>query len=72
VTAWQDVEQAEPQFAWRVQALFGAHRHKTIATLRADGSPRISGIETVFEDGELVLARCWRKRGDYCQGVPVA
>jgi hypothetical protein len=54
VTAWQDVEQAEPQFAWRVRALFGAHRHKTIATLRADGSPRISGIETVFEDGELV------------------
>jgi hypothetical protein len=23
--------------------------------LRADGSPRISGIETVFEDGELVF-----------------
>jgi hypothetical protein len=36
-----------------VRGLFDAHRHKTIATLRADGSPRISGIETVFEDGEL-------------------
>ncbi|HEX7268420.1 MAG TPA: pyridoxamine 5'-phosphate oxidase family protein, partial [Streptosporangiaceae bacterium] len=53
MTAWRDVEQAEPEFAQRVQALFDAHRHKTIATLRADGSPRISGIETVFEDGEL-------------------
>jgi len=55
VTAWQDVEQAEPAFAERVRALFDAHRHKTMATLRADGSPRISGIETVFEDGELVV-----------------
>jgi hypothetical protein len=55
MTAWQDVEQAVPEFAQRVQALFDAHRHKTIATLRADGSPRISGIEAVFEDGELVF-----------------
>jgi hypothetical protein len=55
MTAWRDVEQAEPEFARRVRALFDAHRHKTIATVRADGSPRISGIETVFEDGELVF-----------------
>ncbi|NKQ56210.1 pyridoxamine 5-phosphate oxidase [Amycolatopsis sp. K13G38] len=55
MTTWGDVEKAEPEFARRVRALFDAHRHKTIATLRADGSPRISGIETVFEDGELVF-----------------
>jgi hypothetical protein len=55
VTTWRDVEQAAPEFAQRVRALFDVHRHKTIATLRADGSPRISGIETVFEDGELVF-----------------
>jgi Pyridoxamine 5'-phosphate oxidase len=55
VAAWQDFEQAEPEFARRVRALFDAHRHKTIATLRADGSPRISGIEAVFEDGQLVF-----------------
>jgi Pyridoxamine 5'-phosphate oxidase len=55
VTAWQDFERAEPEFAQRVRALFDAHRHKTIATLRADGSPRISGIEAAFEDGELVF-----------------
>ena len=53
--AWRDFERAEPQFAERVRVLFDAHRHKTIATLRADGSPRISGIEAVFEDGELVF-----------------
>jgi Pyridoxamine 5'-phosphate oxidase len=55
VTAWRDVEQAEPEFAQRVWALFDARRHKTIATVRADGSPRISGIETVFDDGELTF-----------------
>jgi hypothetical protein len=55
MTAWQDFERAEPEFAQRVRSLFDAHKHKTIATLRADGSPRISGIETVFEDGELVF-----------------
>jgi hypothetical protein len=38
-----------------VRAVFDAGRHKTIATLRADGSPRISGIEAAFEDGELVF-----------------
>lgn len=55
MTTWQDVEQAVPEFAQRVRALFEAHRHKTIATVRADGAPRISGIETVFEGGELVF-----------------
>lgn len=53
MTAWQDVEEAAPEFAHRIRTLFDAHRHKTIATVRADGSPRISGIETVFENGEL-------------------
>jgi hypothetical protein len=55
MAAWRDVEQAEPDFAQRVQSLFDAHRHKTIATLRLDGSPRISGIEAVFEDGNLMF-----------------
>jgi pyridoxamine 5'-phosphate oxidase-like protein len=55
MTAWRAFEEVEPEFAQRVRALFDAHRHKTIATLRADGSPRISGIEAVFEDGQLVF-----------------
>jgi hypothetical protein len=55
MTAWQDVEQAEQEFARRVRALFDGRRHKIIATLRADGSPRISGIEAAFEDGELAF-----------------
>ena len=50
---WDAFEQAEPEFAARVRQLFDAGRHKTIATLRADGSPRISGIECEFTDGDL-------------------
>ena len=53
MTTWREIEAAEPEFAARVQRLFDAGRHKTIATLRADGSPRISGIECEFTDGEL-------------------
>jgi hypothetical protein len=53
VARWKDIEDAEPEFATRVRRLFDAGRHKTIATLRADGSPRISGIECEFADGEL-------------------
>ncbi len=56
MTTWRDVQAAAPEFARRVQSLFDAHKHKkTIATLRADGSPRISGIETAFTDGELTF-----------------
>jgi hypothetical protein len=53
MTTWSDFERAEPAFAARVRALFDVGKHKTIATLRADGSPRISGIETEFDGGEL-------------------
>jgi len=53
VPSWGEVEKGEPEFAARVRALFDAGRHKTIATLRADGSPRISGIECEFADGQL-------------------
>ena len=55
MVAWREVELAEPDFARRVRNNFDAHRHKTIATLRADGSPRISGIESAFENGELTF-----------------
>ena len=53
VPPWKAIEQAEPELAERVRRLFDAGRHKTIATLRADGSPRISGIECEFADGDL-------------------
>jgi hypothetical protein len=51
-----DVESQEPEFAARVRAAFDAHAHKFLATLRTDGSPRISGIEMQFVAGEPWLA----------------
>src|SRR3954452_11377157 len=53
VPSWEEIERAEPEFAGPVRRLFEAGRHKTIATLRSDGSPRISGIECEFKDGDL-------------------
>ena len=53
MVTWNAFQSAEPEFAGRVRKLFDAGRHKTIATLRADGSPRISGIECEFTDTDL-------------------
>src|SRR5512135_970988 len=52
---WEEVAAAEPEFADRVRRVLDAHRHKTLATLRRDGSPRISGIEAQFAAGEVWL-----------------
>ncbi len=51
--AWKTIVASEPEFASRVERLFDAGRHKTIATIRADGSPRISGIECEFSREDL-------------------
>jgi hypothetical protein len=53
VARWTEFEAAAPELAARVRVLFEAQKHLTIATLRRDGSPRISGIECAFEDGDL-------------------
>jgi hypothetical protein len=56
MASFADVESEEPEFAARVRAAFDAHAHKVLATLRADGSPRVSGIEMQFVGGEPWLA----------------
>ena len=58
--SWSEFEAQAPELAARVRARFDAHGHKTIATLRRDGSPRISGTEARFEDGELLIGSMWR------------
>ncbi len=55
MATWDEFAAAAPELAARVRARFDAHKHKMMATLRRDGSPRISGIETTFHDGELWL-----------------
>jgi hypothetical protein len=53
---WSDVEQSSPELAERVRQIFDGRRHKIMATLRRDGSPRVSGIETQFVDGDRRIA----------------
>lgn len=55
MVSWSDLAAAHPDLAERARRIFDRHRHKTLATLRRDGSPRISGIEARFADGELWL-----------------
>jgi hypothetical protein len=55
VARWQQILDESPEFAQTVQRVFDAHLHKTLATLRRDGAPRISAIEATFLDGELLL-----------------
>ncbi len=52
---WNEIERAASELATSVRERFDAHPHKVLATLRADGSPRLSGIEVTFKDGELWL-----------------
>ena len=55
MATWNQIVSEAPQFAQRVRDVFDVRKHKTMATLRADGSPRISGIEVEFTDGELTF-----------------
>jgi hypothetical protein len=52
---WNDFAAAVSHLAGEVKGLFTAHRHHTMATLRADGAPRISGTEVSFTDGNLTI-----------------
>ena len=55
MTTWGEVEWDAPEFAARVRARFAIGTNKTIATLRSDGSPRISASEIEFAHGEMTL-----------------
>lgn len=52
---WQDVVAFDADFARAVKDRFDVGKHKFLATLRSDGSPRISGIEATFNDGDVWL-----------------
>lgn len=52
---WEEFAAEAPELADAVRARFEAARHHVLATLRADGSPRVSGTEVDFGDGDLTL-----------------
>jgi hypothetical protein len=59
MAAWSQVEAEAPELAQLARGYFDARVHNTIATLRKDGSPRISGIELEFSRGELWIGSMW-------------
>jgi hypothetical protein len=56
VVSWQEFEQEAPELATAVHARLTATLHAVLGTLRADGAPRLTGLEAPIRDGELWLA----------------
>ena len=57
---WAEVEREAPELAALARSFLDAFTHKTLATLRRDGSPRISGSESVIQDGEVWIGSMWQ------------
>ena len=55
MASWAEFEAAQPEFATRVRKLMRSRKHLTMATLRRDGSPRISGTEVQFAGDQLQI-----------------
>ena len=60
MASWGEIESEAPELAKRGRAFLEAHTHLTMATLRKDGSPRISGTEIQMRDGEIYFGSMWR------------
>ena len=60
MATWAGFEADAPELAAKARAFLDAHKHKTLATLRRDGSPRISGTECEIVDGELEFGAMWQ------------
>ena len=52
---WGQFEVQAPELAERIRLRFESHIHAVLATLRRDGSPRLSGMEAPIRDGHLWL-----------------
>lgn len=53
MVTWSELEAARPELASAIRGRFEQGRDHLLATLRRDGSPRISAIEVEFLDGEV-------------------
>ena len=60
MATWQQFETEAPDLAAAVRARFEATKHHVLATLRKDGSPRVSGTEVRVYDGDLTIGSMWQ------------
>nr|WP_296773217.1 pyridoxamine 5'-phosphate oxidase family protein [Rhodococcus sp. (in: high G+C Gram-positive bacteria)] len=54
MATWREFESAAPDMATGVAARFSAHKHHVLATIRKDGSPRVSGTEVEFHENGIL------------------
>ncbi|WP_116949132.1 pyridoxamine 5'-phosphate oxidase family protein [Jiangella endophytica] len=55
MATWKQFDDEAPELAKVVRAQLTATKHHVLATLRADGSPRVSGTEVDFDGDHLTL-----------------
>jgi hypothetical protein len=60
MATWAAIQQEVPELVARVRRVFDAYKHKTLATVRADGAPRISGTEVDFRDDDAWMGSMWQ------------
>lgn len=53
MVSWADFQDSEPELAARAATMFRRRKHHVMATLRRDGSARLSGTEVTIEDGRF-------------------
>jgi hypothetical protein len=58
-TSWATFAEEVPELATAVRARFEWTKHHVLASLRADGSPRVSGTEVVSRGDDLFLGSMW-------------
>ena len=55
MATWEQFRTEAPDLADAIAARWAAHKHHVLATLRRDGSPRVSGTEVEIVDGRIDL-----------------
>jgi hypothetical protein len=56
MASFADIENLEPDLADRVRTILSSTTNAVLGTIRQDGSPRLSGADPYFHDGQL---RIW-------------
>jgi hypothetical protein len=59
VASWSEFAAEQPKLAERVRERLDAGLHKTLATIRRDGAPRIAGNEAWIAAGDLWFGCMW-------------
>ena len=55
LASWAEFSASAPEFAEVIQGRLSASEHHVLATLHADGSPRVNGTNLLFEGDDLVI-----------------